>query len=142
MVSDELIEKAARAMCRYDCREQPERFESEWAQEERFYLGFARAALEAALSSAQAPEWQPIETAPKDGTVISIKGDRGPYGVAAWEGHASWGTPVNWHRDSSTWLAPSDRPELKGAVLHLAGYVPTHWQPALPASPQPPAGKQ
>lgn len=73
--------------------------------------------------------WQPIETAPKDGTEIEIKGDAGPYGVTAWNGSAHWGTPVNWHRDSSTWLTGKD-----DAVLRLAGYIPTHWRP-LGASP-------
>jgi hypothetical protein len=68
--------------------------------------------------------WHPIETAPKDGTEIDIKGDAGPYGVTSWTGRGYWGLPVNWHRKDSTWLTGKD-----GAVLRLAGYRPTHWRP-------------
>lgn len=69
-------------------------------------------------------DWKPIETAPKD-KYIEVKGDAGPYGVVEWRGSAYWGTPVNWHKRDSTWLFGAD-----GAVLRLAGYVPTHWRPA------------
>lgn len=65
--------------------------------------------------------WQPIETAPKDGRLIKVKGDLGPYGVTQWEGVAKWHLPVNWHRNDAGWASP------KGAMLEQAGYTPTHW---------------
>jgi len=65
--------------------------------------------------------WKPIETAPKD-RAIEVRGEAGPYGVTSWTGRAMWGCPVNWHKDSSTWLSED------GAVLHLAGYIPTEWR--------------
>lgn len=73
-------------------------------------------------------EWQPIETAPKD-RYISIKGKNGPYGVNYWEAVAIWGIPRNWSRERGSWQTRD------GAVLYLAGYVPTHWMP-LPDPPE------
>lgn len=75
------------------------------------------------LNSLERNEWQPIDAAPRDGSEITVRGEAGPYGVTSWEGRAKWGTPPNWHRDHSTWLSP------KGAVMRLAGYVPTQWKP-------------
>jgi hypothetical protein len=67
--------------------------------------------------------WQPIDTAPRDGTLIAVQGKAGPYGVTRWDGRARWGTPTNWRKEHSTWLSPD------GAVLRLAGYVPDVWKP-------------
>lgn len=79
-------------------------------------------------------EWKPIETAPKDGTLIRVKGNEGPYGVTSWEGEALWHIPTNWNKKSATWCSEGK------AVLWLAGYRPTHWQP-LPAPPEQEDGK-
>lgn len=65
--------------------------------------------------------WQPIEEAPKD-RLIEVRGNAGPYGITSWTGHAKWGRPTNWHENDSTWLTED------GAVLRLAGYVPTEWR--------------
>jgi hypothetical protein len=68
--------------------------------------------------------WRPINTAPKDGRAISVRGDQGPYGITKWEGVAAWGCPLNWRKTDSTWLEPKTC-----AVLHLAGYQPKQWAP-------------
>lgn len=68
-------------------------------------------------------EWRKIESAPRDGRVIKVKGGTGPYGVTSWEGRAKWYLPKNWHKDETTWADP------EGRVLTLAGYLPTHWMP-------------
>ena len=62
-------------------------------------------------------EWQPIETAPKDGSAFLAweDGDRGPF--KCW-----WHT--DWPRAEAYWMDNQDsEPE------------PTHWQP-LPARPE------
>lgn len=59
--------------------------------------------------------WQPIETAPKDGTMILV---HGPYGFLI----VHWGNEANsgWHGEDGEW------PE----------YACTHWMP-LPEPPCP-----
>lgn len=74
-------------------------------------------------------DWQPIATAPRDGSLIDVKGIDGPYGVTSWTSIARWDTPKNWHKEQSNWMSPA------GAVLALAGYKPTHWMPRALASP-------
>lgn len=78
------------------------------------------------------PEWQPIETAPKDGTPI-IVGYDGRNGGEVWSHAAAWvmlyeegGEPLGeeWHYPTGF------EPE------HGQPYHPTHWQP-LPAPPAP-----
>jgi hypothetical protein len=57
--------------------------------------------------------WQPIETAPKDGTIILVADDvHGSVGLAEWD-MGRWYIPET---DSNLWVSP------------------THWQP-LPAAP-------
>lgn len=90
------------------------------------------AVLDAALASVPGKGWQPIETAPKDGTVIRVGGERGPYGIVQWEGCAYWGPPKNNYAKESSWLTPYRD---GNAHLGLAGYVPTRWM--LSASPSP-----
>ena len=64
-------------------------------------------------------EWQPIETAPKDGTAMLV-----------WAGMRDWlDNPV----PSVAWYS-----RLHGWVGHFAsGDMPSHWQP-LPAPPATP----
>lgn len=62
--------------------------------------------------------WQPIETAPKDGTPI-----------LAYE--TDWGYPISirWHQPWQSWV-------LNGVLLKLGDWgEPTHWMP-LPAPPR------
>ena len=68
-------------------------------------------------------EWQPIETAPKDGTPVLLAGCR-KIVVAAWlEDEIDW-----WHVDDN-----------KRGPFALRGPAPTHWMP-LPAAPASPKG--
>ena len=74
-------------------------------------------------------EWQPISTAPKDGSAILlyfphkdivIRGSWGPQGEADWEaGRDDWD---DWNTDNEVILQEDP------------AYAPTHWMP-LPASP-------
>lgn len=73
-------------------------------------------------SSKKAPKWQPIETAPTDGTYILVC-------VAGEEFH-----PVTVHRNMGGWekhFATRDR------VHHMLDLSPTHWMP-LPRPPYQP----
>jgi hypothetical protein len=71
--------------------------------------------------------WQPIETAPKDGTIILVCEDFLCYSVS-WQ---KWYTPYNdWYYD---WCIPNfliDNIYSDGIILH-----PTHWMP-LPELPK------
>jgi hypothetical protein len=60
-------------------------------------------------------EWQPIETAPKDGTAI-----------LCWDGH----NRVICRRDNGHFNVIHDSED-----YHWSEYSPTHWQP-LPAPPE------
>lgn len=74
----------------------------------RLYRQIVRALREA---RAMGPEWQPIETAPKDGTQILMV-------IAGYEPLCG-----RWRR--GTWTSDPDK----------AYFSPTHWQP-LPAAPK------
>ena len=63
--------------------------------------------------------WQPIETAPKDGTRIAIKFRSGNRHEANWQ--TTYGG--EWHTDSYKYLPWADQAEI------------THWMP-LPEPPQ------
>ena len=68
-------------------------------------------------------EWQPIETAPKDGTLIGVWNQREPNIIR----YARWGDgPVA--KYGKCWVT------VRGSAL---SNVPTHWTP-LPALPQVP----
>jgi hypothetical protein len=67
---------------------------------------------------AVAKGWQPIETAPKDGTVVLLAGCRKPVAAAWLEDEIDW-----WHVDDN-----------KRGPFALRGPGPTHWMP-LPAPP-------
>lgn len=66
----------------------------------------------------RAPQWQPIQTAPKDGTVWAFNGEQG---VMAWSEGDGWALWV-W---ADALLSDVDP----------APAQPTHWQP-LPAPPE------
>lgn len=74
-------------------------------------------------------DWQPIETAPKDGTVVLVVGDRG-HSCAQWR-REGWDTGSGWHAtvEGQECLDGDDRYGLKRLS-------PTHWMPI----PSPPAG--
>lgn len=81
--------------------------------------------LEAALTAALAAMWQPIETAPKDGTrIIAVGWD---WGIVWNERHV---TTVIWRQDREEWCETDDS-EDDSACAYL-----THWMP-LPAPPVP-----
>lgn len=79
-------------------------------------------------------EWQPIETAPKDGTRILIKIKSGKQQVVRWERygmHSYW--TIYSHADS--WI---NRLFSKGEKVQLVlneDTLPTHWMP-LPEPPK------
>ncbi len=69
-------------------------------------------------------EWQPIETAPRDGSEIIAFGiKRGDYGYTSDE--ETW-TGVRWSNESKCWL------ETKPATRYSNGFKPTHWMPLPP----------
>jgi hypothetical protein len=73
--------------------------------------------------------WQPIETAPKDGTAILLWAPY--YAWSVWQG--CW--------SGTGWIVPNP---VIGDDLSVAGHLPlggypTHWQP-LPPPPTTPAG--
>lgn len=86
--------------------------------------------------------WQPIETAPKDGTHILVgapfrkaekarEGYMQPPDEPAFTAEACWGR--SWTDTTNRWIAPySDQDEQGGC----AEYSPTHWMP-LPPPPKP-----
>ena len=64
-------------------------------------------------------DWQPIETAPKDGTVVLLAGCRKPVAAAWLEDEIDY-----WHVDDN-----------KRGPFALRGPGPTHWMP-FPAPPE------
>lgn len=68
------------------------------------------------------PGWQPIETAPKDGTNILLFNDKGNMATALWQGT---GPMEGW------WLRGGNKPD----YFFNGHRSPTHWMP-LPAAPQ------
>ena len=79
-------------------------------------------------------EWQPIETAPKDGTWILGINNRGNCAVIIWKDAApDWDGA---HR--SGWIHPFTTGELSDFWNGACGSVATHWMPL----PRPPAQSQ
>lgn len=76
-------------------------------------------------------DWQPIATAPKDGTYVMLWGK--------WEdeahGFGPW--PAYWDRGDEEWLSSVTPQEHLGAGVFKCLYIqePTHWMP-LPQPPQ------
>lgn len=76
--------------------------------------------------------WQPIETAPRDGTVILLRGKDGGAAEGSWTiwagAHKERDKDPNWY----------EAPEPDMLISALAGFghkAPTHWAP-LPEPPQ------
>ena len=71
-------------------------------------------------------EWQPIETAPKDGTTILVaNGNEGGYDTEPFQiGSASWDKSYSGFH----WLS-------NACCDGVSYYVPTHWMP-LPEAPE------
>lgn len=84
----------------------PRGFCREWG-----YLHFAKAVLDAAR-----PKWQPIETAPRDGSRVLLRFANGAVAVAYW----GWGVYTN-----AEWLAPA-LPEPSNPIVY---YDPCEWMP-------------
>lgn len=71
-------------------------------------------------------EWQPIETAPKDGRMVLLA-ESGYVECGFWhDGSECYG-----HRGGAGWFSEEDRHNL----LTARNVHPTHWMP-LPAPPQ------
>lgn len=80
------------------------------------WLGYEAGTLHAAEQMAK-HQWQPIESAPRDGTSVLVACSHGLYSVA-WEDHnIEW-----WHVDDN-----------KHGPYPLRGSGPTHWMPLPPA---------
>lgn len=81
--------------------------------------------------------WQSIDSAPRDGTKIKVRGRRGPYGLTAWEAIHWWGQLPN---RSPEWLCVGGYGV--DASAHLAGWIALEWQPpAALASPLDTSGR-
>lgn len=74
-------------------------------------------------------EWQPISTAPRDGTWILGCNNRGNQAVIIWKEHACEATGL--YRPG--WIHPFTQGEISPFFNSAFSYA-THWQP-LPAPP-------
>lgn len=79
----------------------------------------------------QARQWQPIETAPKDGTHIMLSD-----GTSVTVGHWLYqpGGTTEYRDLDGRWIGQDDRDEFAGWIDWMGGITPTHWMP-LPAPP-------
>lgn len=119
-----------------------EKFKRKWALDampKDFYLprlaeaAWNDAAAEAALAAANAEDWQPIETAPKNGRPILVFGEfageiTGPagdpfIGVAIWRGDRTDYPGFEWSAENTD--------------AYSGWWKPSHWMPL----PPPPAAK-
>ena len=78
-------------------------------------------------------EWQPIESAPKDGSYI-IAGLFGRSRELAWVTHSYWSTAADRAEDDGLTRAQADDFETGWQVEHDGVCAPTHWMP-LPTPP-------
>jgi len=93
-------------------------------------------------------DWQPIETAPKDGTKIMLFGRWKPYEqlsgggpcylLVSWSTVMSDGTGHQWMTDNLKGLGETLFPNLRQGGAETYNVDWTHWQP-LPAPPNPEA---
>lgn len=82
--------------------------------------------IAAALRSAQGPQWQPIETAPRDGTRIMVANAHGAW-MAEWRQ-----VYVSGYQPENPWFsAMLNKDHIAREHRHVR---PTHWMP-LPAAP-------
>lgn len=93
--------------------------------------------LAALALKAGEPGWRPIDSAPKDGTIVDLcrHGDRWPdcfWGKPDHEcGEAGRYCDDDWHGAKPGWV--------EATFQQFAPQNPTHWMP-LPAAPSPPSG--
>ncbi len=80
-------------------------------------------------------KWQPIETAPKDGTKVLLYLDEGDIADGYWEpkeedGLESMGCDAGWHNDVATMFPGRSfgNPKYYSDAIN----PPTHWQPLGP----------
>lgn len=86
------------------------------------------AALDAILA-ADTGGWRSMDSAPRDGRLIEVRGVAGPYGVKSWVADALWANEIN--------AAPYEWGTVERASLRLAGYVPAEWRPITPPQEPP-----
>lgn len=79
-------------------------------------------------------DWQPIETAPRDGTWILGINNRGKQAVIIWQDAA---LPANGTTPYPGWIHPFSNGRLSDFWNGACGSVATHWQPL----PPPPVGE-
>lgn len=129
MDMDEIVEAVARAMCTADGFTWENQFSfvtsASGDDSPESYLHSARVAIEAHLSALSArglavvKGWQPIETAPRDGTAILV-------GTAENDPDCAWWANCTWFNG---WCSGGHRSDMYGP-----GFDPTQWMP-LPARP-------
>jgi hypothetical protein len=71
-------------------------------------------------------DWQPIETAPKDGRGILLFADG-----EVWLGRWGYSEPSGSYAEEKEWVTPSEGPGYNSQIEN-----PTHWMP-LPTPPVP-----
>lgn len=81
-----------------------------------------KAAAIGALTVDEAPDWQPIESAPKDGTKIDLWADGQRF------------TNCRWGKHDAESIVPWGEEHWRG--YPLKGIAPTHWLPLPPAPPE------
>lgn len=89
-------------------------------------IKFARSLLAGGMASRGGEGWQPIETAPTDGTAVLVA-ESGYVDVGFWnDGKECYG-----HRGGAGWFSDTDRHNL----LIASNIHPTHWRPFPPPPP-------
>lgn len=84
------------------------------------------------MTKTQFPAWQPIESAPKDGTYFLAVIEGFAPSVCAWQTYPDdWEIEPRWCDDLGVWFE-----EDAAAIewLNSSQYAPTHWMP-LPEPP-------
>ena len=90
----------------------------------------AEIALAEAIAAYEKAQWQPIETAPKDGTPVLLRGQwAGEIG-----GPGDTGTFIGYYDDGRTDYPGFDW-NIVGGSYYTAWCRPTHWRP-LPTPPE------
>jgi hypothetical protein len=136
--SDEVVERMARAhYIAYapsdDARQARENFWDNVLDHKRPWVEIMRAALAASPAPPAGDGWEPIETAPKDGSRILVfdemaADNESPVVMVAWLNDAE-----RHNRKRFAWCVPGSWQDEQGG--HCTADRPTHWRP-LPAPPQ------